>query len=229
MDTNQLLFYLACVLVLVLAIDHVRARLSSTYAKKDRTGGLLGFSRAVAPICVIALLFRSLIAEPYKIPTPSMEPTLPAGDWVVVTRYDFNLALPFISSEASINVALPSAGDIVAFDHPKKAGTRYVKRIVGIPGDRVEYRNKQLFINGQLVAEERLQTDGTKTDYDLMLENVRHTIRKDSKYKNTKSEGTWEVPPDHYFVLGDNRDASSDSRFWGFVPTSKLLGKIHAL
>ena len=180
-------------------------------------------------IAIIAIVIRSFIVAPFKIPSSSMVPTLEVGDYLFVTRYDYGFRIPFTDIQLAPKRA--KRGDIVVFDYPGDRSIDYIKRIVGLPGDEIRYENNKLFVNGKEMPLLRKGTrayflgDGSvdmATVYEERLFDVDHEVlRKNFSIK----DGIWKVPPDHYMVLGDNRNNSRDSRFWGFVPQSYLVGK----
>lgn len=198
------------------------------------------------PVILIVFLLRSFLVEPFKIPSGSMIPTLLVGDFIAVNKYAYGIRLPVINKKI-IDIDSPQRGDVVVFRYPPDPSLDYIKRVVGLPGDRVAYLNKRLFINGQPIETRR---DGDYLDAEKMLYtpryleklgDVEHAIliedaappyvphvmqfplRERCHYN---SEGVvCEVPPGHYFVMGDNRDNSQDSRVWGFVPDENLVGK----
>ena len=180
-------------------------------------------------IGLIAIVIRSFMVAPFKIPSSSMVPTLEVGDYLFVTRYDYGFRIPL----TDIQIAAKKAhrGDIVVFDYPGDRSIDYIKRIVGLPGDKVVYKDNSLYINGKKMPLHKkgerayFMGDGSMDVsglYDEALFDVTHEVlRKAYSIK----DGAWTVPEGHYMVLGDNRNNSRDSRFWGFVPQSYLVGK----
>lgn len=195
--------------------------------KKPREPLLVDYSKSFFPVLLIVLLLRSFVVEPFHIPSSSMVPTLLIGDFILVNKFDYGLRLPVLHTKI-IPVGEPQRGDVVVFRYPPDPKVDYIKRIVGLPGDHIVYRNETLYINGHQVATQVL---GTYNGPDALgailsreqLGTVSHDILSipglDGK------EGEWTVPPGHYFAMGDNRDNSSDSRYWGFVPEKNLVGK----
>lgn len=190
------------------------------------------YARSFFPVFLIVLVLRSFIVEPFRIPSASMMPTLLIGDFILVNKYDYGIRLPVLN-KLLISNKTPERGDIVVFRYPEEPAIPFIKRVVGIPGDHVEYTNKTIYINGI----EQVQTSkgeykgvgaGVMADGDLWLsesfEDNTHDIlitgsgRSGSGFKVT-------VPKGNYFVLGDNRDNSRDSRYWGFVPDENLIGR----
>lgn len=189
------------------------------------------YSKSFFPVLFIVLILRAFIAEPFRIPSGSMMPTLLVGDFILVNKFAYGLRLPVLHSRLSDSEG-PERGDVVVFRYPKNQSVDYIKRVVGLPGDHVAYYNKQLFINGQpanqIVEDEYQNIDPQRADSGQLFLNedllgVSHDILIDqNKYS---MEGEYIVPPRSYFVMGDNRDNSNDSRFWGVVPEENLVGK----
>ncbi len=207
----------------------------------------LEWTAGLFPVIAFVFLLRSFIAEPFKIPSGSMEPTLVPGDLILVNKFLYGLRLPLAHQRLTPG-ELPRRGDVIVFRLPKDPSIDYIKRIVGIPGDTVSYQNKQLVINGKAVSE---KPDGQWFDPSSMqvyrqytedLDGVRHRILIDPQAPpyllrspddfphrdacHYDAQGfVCKVPPKMYFVMGDNRDDSLDSRYWGFVPRRNITGK----
>jgi signal peptidase I len=180
---------------------------------------------------VLALFVRSYIVTAYKVPTGSMQPTLKPGDFIFSSRMSYGLHLPLINQ--SLMTSQPERGDLVVFSYPQQKNISYVKRVVALPGDRVQVRDGRLVINDEQVAYEirpdDVQADNPNSEmFDIYKEKMvthSHSVifQKDNSQKNF---GPLVVPPDEVFLLGDNRDASDDSRYWGTVPMDHLVGKV---
>jgi signal peptidase I len=193
---------------------------------------LIEYSRSFFPILLIVLILRSFLAEPFRIPSGSDKPTLLVGDFILVNKFDYGIRLPVLHTKI-VAMGEPKIGDIAVFRYPLNPSVYYIKRIVGVPGDRISYINKTLYING----EEMPQTVvGVATDHNQSgeprwpvqvraedLAGIQHKIyiRPDV----LAQDFSLTVPPGHYFAMGDNRDDSNDSRYWGFVPEQNLVGK----
>jgi len=189
------------------------------------------YARSFFPIVLIVFLLRSFLAEPFRIPSASMMPTLLIGDFLLVNKFTYGIRLPVINKKI-IEINEPKRGDIVVFRFPKDPTVDYIKRVVGIPGDKVAYYNKKLTINDSPVNQVSLGSyqglgqgqDMTGSEHlEENLTGVEHSIliRTDAP----TVEGSYVIPPGNYFVMGDNRDNSNDSRYWGTVPEENLVGK----
>jgi signal peptidase I len=191
---------------------------------------LVEYSKAFFPILLIVLVLRSFVAEPFKIPSGSMLPTLRVGDFILVNKFTYGLRLPVLNTKV-VALGEPARGDVVVFKYPRNPRLDYIKRVIGLPGDRVSYRNKQLFINDEPVAIEsvgpadRLSRGGFGyvQEFKELLPGVEHRILLDNDRMGGSEE--YQVPAGHYFVMGDNRDDSQDSRVWGTLPEKNLVGK----
>lgn len=204
-----------------------------TVDKNGRMPVLLDYSKSFFPILLIVIVMRSFVAEPFRIPSGSMIPTLEIGDFVLVKKYAYGIKLPIIHKKI-IDIDKPSRGDVVVFRYPPDPKINYIKRLIGLPGDTIEWtEDKTLIINNKKVSYQDLgkydvlvKDGGTLSVKKLAetLPNVEEPIELIAFPKATRP-GRWKVPEGHYFMMGDNRDNSSDSRFWGFVPEKNLVGK----
>jgi len=189
------------------------------------------FSRFLFPVVFIVLIVRSFIVEPFQIPSESMLPTLEKGDFILVNRFAYGLRLPVFNNKI-LDLGSPQRGDVFVFRYPEDPKLDYIKRVVGLPGDRIKYMNKQVYINDQPVNYSMLGVYAKQPDkheYVEKLGDVNHNILlKDNAFSSLpflpeNQEIT--VPANKYFAMGDNRDNSSDSRVWGFVPDENLKGR----
>lgn len=186
-------------------------------------------TKSLLPIILIVLVVRSFIAEPFQIPSSSMEPTLDVGDFILVNKYTYGLRLPVLGTKVVDNNT-PQRGDVMVF-FPPQDSRYFIKRVIGLPGDVVEYRNKVLIINGEeqgLDAVIDAPMDYEQRDRFLEdLSGVQHTIFNQPRRPVMDFKVT--VEQNHYFMMGDNRDNSSDSRVWGQVPEERIVGKAVAI
>ena len=191
------------------------------------------YARSFFPVLLLILLFRSFLAEPFKIPSGSMMPTLLVGDFILVNKFAYGLRLPVLNTKI-LPIGEPKRGDVFVFRYPENPKEDYIKRVIGLPGDEITYSNKTLFINGKEIAESYIgpYTGPSEPTRSMaggqvkleQLDGVAHRIMELPQFQ-VGHEGTWKVPDGYYFAMGDNRDNSLDSRFWGYVPEANLVGK----
>lgn len=189
---------------------------------------LVDLSRSFFPVLAIVLLLRSFLVEPFQIPSGSMLPTLEVGDFILVNKFAYGLRLP-VAGNKVIAIDDPERGDVMVFKFPEDGKTNYIKRVIGLPGDHIRYRDKTLFINGEQVPTEfvaSLPPVELRREY---LTDTSHEIFLTMGRRNGAGEGEWVIPDNQYFVMGDNRDNSNDSRFWGMVPDELVVGKAFAI
>lgn len=184
----------------------------------DNTPAAIEFVASLFPVLFIVFVLRSFIIEPFQIPTGSMEPTLNVGDFILVNKFAYGVKLPVIN-KTLIPVAKPKRGDVMVFRYPPNSSVDYIKRVIGVPGDHIQYtRDKQLFINGQQIDEQGIgYEEGSLRNnmlYNEKIGEIEHIIRKISQINHPLFKAEWIVPEGYYFVMGDNRDNSKDSRFW---------------
>jgi len=212
---------------------------------------LVDYSKSFFPVILIVFVLRSFLVEPFKIPSGSMLPTLLVGDFILVNKYQYGVRLPVLNKKVA-QVGDPQRGDVMVFRYPRDPSLDYIKRVVGTPGDLVEYRDKRLTINGKriemavsgkyeytasglnIVQGETWREQLGAHNHIAMIQRdmppvVVHQVEGDFPYRdNCSYDDTGfkcRVPAAHYFMLGDNRDASNDSRYWGFVPDANLVGR----
>ncbi|MGD9888827.1 MAG: signal peptidase I [Halothiobacillaceae bacterium] len=192
---------------------------------------LVDYARSFFPVLLVVVLLRSFVAEPFRIPSGSMMPTLEVGDFILVNKFAYGLRLPVLRTKI-IPIGEPKRGDVAVFKYPKQPEIDYIKRVIGLPGDRIRYENKQLTINGQVMPLTKLGIyagDGANgrmvgaSEYEEDLAGVVHDILQ--RPGAVGPEGEFIVPEGQYFMMGDNRDNSNDSRYWGFVPEDNLVGR----
>jgi signal peptidase I len=202
-----------------------------TVESRRREPLMVEYARSFFPIFLVVLLLRSFLVEPFRIPSGSMMPTLVVGDFILVNKFNYGLRLP-VMNKTFVELGSPKRGDIVVFRYPGDQFTPYIKRVVGLPGDHVAYRDRMIYINGEAVAQ---QPDGTYVGEGAgadqngdplateRLGDVEHRIMFRPQMPSMDVESV--VPAGSYFVMGDNRDNSKDSRYWGFVPDENLIGR----
>ena len=203
--------------------------------EQDIVPTLIDLPRSLFPVFLLVLLLRSFIVEPFRIPSGSMMPTLLVGDFILVNKFSYGLRLPVINKKV-VDISQPERGDVVVFRYPIDPKIPFIKRVVGLPEDEIVYDNmkKLLFVNGKVVAKTDLGTYQGKgagssmtgaQHYSEQLGDAKHDILVWSNRIGPAPYERVTVPKGHYFVLGDNRDNSRDSRYWGFVPETHLVGK----
>jgi len=243
----------AAVLLLAAVITGIIWLVDAKVFRKRRTSDaaepvVVDMARAFFPVIVVVFVIRSFWVEPFKIPSGSMKPTLLVGDFILVNKYVYGIRLPVLNRKV-IDIEPIKRGDVVVFRYPADPSVDYIKRVVGLPGDRIEYRGKRLSVNGNEVA---VQGGGYYTDAELNflrlptfseklgershqmmivpaqppvdLAQVRQFAHRSNCEYNDDGFNCL-VPAGHYFMMGDNRDQSSDSRYWGFVPDDHIKGR----
>ncbi|MFT3664782.1 signal peptidase I [Piscinibacter sp.] len=210
----------------------------------------LDWTAGLFPVILAVFLLRSFLFEPFKIPSGSMIPTLLVGDLILVNKYHYGIRLPVINKKIIANHD-PQRGDVMVFRFPRDPSVDYIKRVVGVPGDEVSFRGQRLYLNGEAVPLEPLPPPGFydettlryspefkeklgKVEHRILVDpNAQRLFGADGAYvfpfrencRYSAQEVTCKVPEGHYFMMGDNRDNSEDSRFWGFVPDENIVGK----
>lgn len=219
--------------------------------KDAKTPVLAEYAQSFFPVILAVFMLRSFLVEPFKIPSGSMLSTLLVGDFILVNKYTYGIRVPVINTKI-FEVSQPKNGDVMVFRYPEDPSLDYIKRVVGVPGDTVRYYNKKLTINGKAISQEKdgifsyvdsnlnavsanqyTEKLGAHTHKILILPdtptvfvdqvNSQFPYRQNCDYNN---EGfTCKVPQGYYFMMGDNRDSSNDSRYWGFVPDRNIVGR----
>ena len=204
---------------------------------------LVEYGKSFFPVLAIVLVLRSFLVEPFQIPSGSMKPTLEVGDFILVNKFAYGIRLPVLDTKI-IEVDDPQRGDVMVFRYPSDPNINYIKRVVGLAGDQIRYSSdKRLFVNGQPVAQQLLGEEsgslGSVALYAERLGMAEHMIRKEMNRYRAEPGREWVVPQGHYFMMGDNRDNSNDSRYWndpaipkpllGMVPDQNIVGKAFAV
>ena len=202
---------------------------------------LVDYAKSFFPVFLLVLLLRSFLVEPFRIPSGSMVPTLLVGDFILVNKFTYGIRLPALNRKV-IELGAPARGDVVVFRYPVDPSVPFIKRVIGVPGDHIVYRDHRLTLNGEVVPTADLgsfigtRSAAPQTGYQRLREQLpsrAHEVLvnpeggfecpRDGLETSFHCEVT--VPPGQYFVMGDNRDNSRDSRFWGFVPDENLVGR----
>ncbi len=218
MDTNPipvLLVFLTLATAAVLLAHRIAAGRRRRWEQQEPSR-LAALSRTLFPVLLAVLLLRSFLAEPFRIPSSSMQPTLAPGDFILVNKYRYGLHLPILRTQLTEGKR-PGRGDVVVF-FPPGQGSYFIKRVVGLPGDRIRYRDKSLYINGQK-APLREAAAGLQEE---LMGGEWHPLRL--RPERPAQDFFTVVRPGHYFMMGDNRDNSQDSRAWGQVPQKDIVG-----
>ena len=241
----------ALFLLLLLVVTGAVWALEALWLRRARPEGekqpwWVEYSVSFFPVILIVFLLRSFLVEPFKIPSSSMVPTLLVGDFILVNKFTYGIRLP-VWNKKVIPLHDPQRGDVMVFRYPEDPSLDYIKRVVGVPGDRIEYRNKRLTVNGSPVPEKQVDDYLSKermqfskrfvetlngVEHQILIEDDAPALMAPSRSFphsancNYNTSGlACTVPPGHYFMMGDNRDNSSDSRVWGFVPDENIVGK----
>jgi signal peptidase I len=248
----------ALILFVALAVTGVIWLLDALLLKKQRAPDakepmLVEYARSFFPVILIVFSLRSFLVEPFKIPSGSMLPTLLVGDFILVNKFTYGIRLPVINKKI-VPLNDPQRGDVMVFRYPQDPSLDYIKRVVGTPGDTVEYRGKELIINGHTVPQKPAGTYSYMAsglnyvtaqirdehlgseDHMAMVQPEAPSVipgqvmdnfpyRENCSYDEQGTGFVCKVPKGYYFMMGDNRDGSNDSRYWGFVPDANIVGK----
>jgi len=230
---NLILTILTAVTGLVWLLDKLwLARRRRAQAEVEgRPGAVVDFCVSLFPVILAVFVLRSFVVEPFRIPSGSMNPTLYDGDFILVNKFGYGLRCP-VGNCKLLPIGEPQRGDVVVFRYPALSatdpnlGNDFIKRVVGVPGDHIQYVDKVLTVNGQKVGEQLagvFPEDGIAQRFSEDLLGVQHSILMNPGQRSPEVDLT--VPPGRYFMMGDNRDGSNDSRYWGFVPEENLKGR----
>lgn len=226
----------ALFMVAALALTGFIWLLDIAYLRKVRAPGeaeswVVEYSKSFFPVILAVFMIRSFLVEPFKIPSGSMMPTLLVGDYILVNKFTYGLRVPILNN-AFVGMNHPQRGEVMVFRYPQDPSMDYIKRVVGVPGDHIAYRDKHLYINGQLLD------TAQQENYEYVAPGLNQIVAK--HFKENLNEHRHDillvdeapaidmevvVPPGQYFMMGDNRDNSNDSRYWGFVPENNIVGK----
>jgi signal peptidase I len=244
MNFALILFVLLVITGVLYAVDVFKYR--KLRAKNAKEPLWVEWGAGFFPVILIVFVLRSFLFEPFKIPSGSMIPTLLVGDFILVNKFTYGIRLPVINQKI-IDINLPARGDVMVFRYPEDPSLDYIKRVVGLPGDTVAYQNKKLTINDKVVEMKKIddyrhpERMYFSEQFVAQLGEVEHKLLNDTDapafvpdasrfpYRENctyNAQGViCKVPPGHYFMMGDNRDNSRDSRAWGFVPEQNIVGK----
>ena len=229
--------------------------IDSLFFRKKRLVGtaepaIVDLAKSFFPIILLVFTLRSFLVEPFKIPSGSMMPTLLTGDYILVNKFTYGLRVPILNS-TFIEINQPKRGDVFVFHYPPEPKLDYIKRVIGLPGDKIQYQDKRLIINGKVLdvnfednytytktykdsegvehqavlSPQRLSERLDTVKHDILIHDWPNSYDDDTVGSKMKNGDTITVPEGHYFAMGDNRDDSSDGRVWGFVPEKNLVGK----
>lgn len=246
----------ALILLVALLLTGIIWLLDIAYFRRHRAADakepmLIEYAKSFFPVILVVFLLRSFVVEPFRIPSGSMIPTLQVGDFILVNKYTWGLRLP-VANKKILEVSQPQRGDVMVFRYPVDPSLDYIKRVVGLPGDKIQYTaDKRLLVNGKK-AEWQYERDYDYTkaglnsvttklyreqlgahNHAILIQADDPAVRADQvrafEYRSNcdynDSGFTCVVPPGQYFMMGDNRDDSTDSRYWGFVPDDHIVGK----
>lgn len=210
--------------------------LVAAIAEAEREPIIVEYAKSFFPVLLIVLVLRSFLVEPFQIPSGSMIPTLEVGDFILVNKYTYGLRLPVIGTKI-VPINAPKRGEVMVFipPHDKRY---FIKRVVGLPGDTIRYEDKTLFVNGEqvmaeVIDEAQIEMPNGMMQTGILLNETLGEVDHLTQIINTPPRGNgqtvWIVPAGHYFMMGDNRDNSADSRVWGAVPEENIVGRAFAV
>ncbi len=239
--------YFALFMVVILAVTGLIWLLDTLIWRKKRPVGVddpvvVEYAKSFFPVILLVFTLRSFLVEPFKIPSGSMMPTLLAGDYILVNKFTYGLRVPILNN-TFFKMNQPARGDVFVFHYPPEPTIDYIKRVVGLPGDKIKYQDKTLIINGKVldlkfkdnyeyemqganIISARQSTEQLGViQHDILVHDIPNQYNSDAPGAKLQAGETITVPEGHYFAMGDNRDNSADSRVWGFVPEHNLVGK----
>ena len=239
--------YFALFMVVILLVTGLIWLLDIMVLRKNRLVGVdepwyVEYAKSFFPVILLVFTLRSFLVEPFKIPSGSMMPTLLAGDYILVNKFIYGLRVPILNN-TFFETGHPKRGDVFVFHYPPEPTIDYIQRVVGLPGDKIQYQDKHLVINGKVLdvkfednyeyemqganiisARRSLEQLGD-VSHDILIHDIPNQYNDDAPGAKLQAGETITVPEGNYFAMGDNRDNSADSRVWGFVPEHNLVGK----
>ncbi len=239
--------YFALFMVAILAVTGLIWLLDIAVLRKKRQIGVdepwyVEYAKSFFPVILLVFMLRSFLVEPFKIPSGSMMPTLLAGDYILVNKFTYGLRVPILNN-TFFEIGHPKRGDVFVFHYPPEPTIDYIKRVVGLPGDKIQYQDKHLIINGKpldvqfednyeyemqganIISAQRSKERLGDVQHDILIHDIPNQYSPDAPGARLLDGETITVPEGSYFAMGDNRDNSADSRVWGFVPERNLVGK----
>lgn len=239
--------YFALFMVAILAVTGLIWLLDIAVLRKKRQIGVdepwyVEYAKSFFPVILLVFVLRSFLVEPFKIPSGSMMPTLLAGDYILVNKFTYGLRVPILNN-TFFEIGHPKRGDVFVFHYPPEPTIDYIKRVVGLPGDKIQYQDKHLIINGKpldvqfednyeyemqganIISARRSKERLGDVQHDILIHDIPNQYSPDAPGARLLDGETITVPEGSYFAMGDNRDNSADSRVWGFVPERNLVGK----
>ncbi len=239
--------YFALFMVVILAVTGLIWLLDILVLRKNRLVGVdepwyVEYAKSFFPVILLVFVLRSFLVEPFKIPSGSMMPTLLAGDYILVNKFTYGLRVPILNY-TFIEMNKPKQGDVIVFHYPPNPKIDYIKRVIGVPGDKIQYQDKQLIINGKkldvtfendyeyamqganIISARKSKEQLGDVPHDILVHDIPNQYNPDMPGAKLQDGETITVPEGSYFAMGDNRDNSADSRVWGFVPEKNLVGK----
>lgn len=237
----------ALFMIVILVVTGLIWLLDIAVLRKNRPAGaeepiLVEYAKSFFPVILVVFLVRSFVVEPFKIPSGSMMPTLLAGDFILVNKFTYGLRVPIVNN-TFFEMNHPKRGDVFVFHYPPEPSVDYIKRVIGLPGDKISYQDKHLIINGQplamqeagnyeyvmsglnIITAKHYREQLGSVQHDILIHDVTGNYEADTIGAKFANNEEITVPAGHYLAMGDNRDNSSDSRVWGFVPEQNLVGK----
>jgi signal peptidase I len=234
-------------MVVILAVTGLIWLLDIFVLRKNRLAGVdepwyVEYAKSFFPVILLVFVLRSFLVEPFKIPSGSMMPTLLAGDYILVNKFTYGLRVPILNY-TFIEMNKPKPGDVIVFHYPPNPKIDYIKRVIGVPGDKIQYLDKQLIINGKklevtfendyeyamqganIISARKSKEQLGDVPHDILVHDIPNQYNPDMPGAKLQEGETIIVPEGSYFAMGDNRDNSADSRVWGFVPEHNLVGK----